>query len=248
MMNNMNKGYTGFSMSNRAVAAYQSGKAPKSKWTKSKIVDAINGFMIEYDKMPTTDFGKMKKDELFEEFMHITEWHHTGSYCNRTYFYALDEDACGKHSRELTDEEFEERMNFFDEEEADDRRKSRAMYKEAKRLYAIFNPLKQQFEEKVKELTGIENLNFGSYLAYALCTNKYEVRIIEYPDCQCKIYEIKTTNTVGWKSLSDSAYEGLTYGAKDGIKRANKFFKLLEDGKLNKRQQQLIDYYKESKN
>lgn len=34
-------GYNGFSMSNNAVAAYESGEKPISKWTKTDIIEAI---------------------------------------------------------------------------------------------------------------------------------------------------------------------------------------------------------------
>lgn len=34
---NMNSGYSGYSMSNRAVDAYEDGEMPLSKWTKKII-------------------------------------------------------------------------------------------------------------------------------------------------------------------------------------------------------------------
>ena len=34
-------GYNGWSMSNNAVAAYEDGEKPLSKWTKADIFDAI---------------------------------------------------------------------------------------------------------------------------------------------------------------------------------------------------------------
>lgn len=35
------KGYSGSSMSNRAVAAYEIGEMPKSKWSKTAILNAV---------------------------------------------------------------------------------------------------------------------------------------------------------------------------------------------------------------
>ena len=35
---NMNSGYSGYSMSNRAVDAYEDGEMPLSKWTKKMII------------------------------------------------------------------------------------------------------------------------------------------------------------------------------------------------------------------
>lgn len=43
-MFNMNSGYDGYRMSNRAVAAYDYGEMPLSKWTKKEIINRINYF------------------------------------------------------------------------------------------------------------------------------------------------------------------------------------------------------------
>ena len=40
-------GYNGWSMSNNAVAAYEDGEKPLSKWTKADIFDAIKEQEIE---------------------------------------------------------------------------------------------------------------------------------------------------------------------------------------------------------
>ena len=40
-------GYNGFSMSNNAISAYESGEKPLSKWTKTEIVNAINRAISE---------------------------------------------------------------------------------------------------------------------------------------------------------------------------------------------------------
>ena len=40
-------GYNGFSMSNNAVAAYEDGEKPLSKWTKANIFDTIKDTEIE---------------------------------------------------------------------------------------------------------------------------------------------------------------------------------------------------------
>lgn len=44
-MLNMNSGYSGYSMSNRAVEAYEDGEMPLSKWSKQLIIDEV----VEYD-------------------------------------------------------------------------------------------------------------------------------------------------------------------------------------------------------
>ena len=37
----MNSGYSGYSMSNRAVDAYEDGEMPLSKWTKKMIISEV---------------------------------------------------------------------------------------------------------------------------------------------------------------------------------------------------------------
>lgn len=37
----MNSGYAGWSMSKRAVEAYNNGEMPKSNWIKDEIIDAV---------------------------------------------------------------------------------------------------------------------------------------------------------------------------------------------------------------
>lgn len=60
---NMNSGYVGWSMSNRAAEAYDKGLAPLSK---------IRG-------------GAWKK--IAATVVQPAEWHHTSKFCNRTDFY-----------------------------------------------------------------------------------------------------------------------------------------------------------------
>ena len=48
-MFNINSGYHGFSMSNRAIEAYNNGEKPFSKWTKQDILDVIEEYKQESD-------------------------------------------------------------------------------------------------------------------------------------------------------------------------------------------------------
>lgn len=86
-------GYVGCSMSVNAVLAYLSGEKPKSKWTKSTMLDAIasycDSFGIPYDGSAAS----YKADVLFDKFFEWKSWHHTGKYANATDFYGLDEEA-----------------------------------------------------------------------------------------------------------------------------------------------------------
>jgi len=86
-------GYVGCSMSERAVAAYNDGEKPKSRWTKRAMLDAIETYCEEqgigYDKGASA----LKRDEIFDRFFEWKSWHHTGKYANETDFYGIDEDA-----------------------------------------------------------------------------------------------------------------------------------------------------------
>lgn len=77
-------GYRGYSMSNNAVAAYEEGKKPLSKWSKSEILDSL--CVSEEEKK------KLKKyclDTLRQYFLRYSEWHHTSSHYNCTDFYEV---------------------------------------------------------------------------------------------------------------------------------------------------------------
>ncbi len=84
-MFNMNSGYTGYSMSQRATEAYENGEKPLSKWTKSEIIDRIRGI----DKEKTQAFSKVKLSLLKDTVLRYSSWHHTSSRCNRTDFYEV---------------------------------------------------------------------------------------------------------------------------------------------------------------
>lgn len=83
------KGYDGYSMSNNARAAYESGERPLSRWNKTLVIEEIakeNGVSPEDIslKMP------------YQYYLEKTSWHHTSSKYNKTDFYSLvynDEDV-----------------------------------------------------------------------------------------------------------------------------------------------------------
>lgn len=77
-------GYHNYSMSNNAVAAYESGEMPLSKWTKAAILEAC-GDKAEMLKPLTAA-------ELKAELLIYSSWHHTSNHYNRTEFYMVDEE------------------------------------------------------------------------------------------------------------------------------------------------------------
>lgn len=83
-------GYDGKSMSNRAREAYAQGEKPISKWTKNTILDEIES---NFEDVDVTALSKLTKDELVDNFLQYSSWHHTGSLYNATTFYKIKEDA-----------------------------------------------------------------------------------------------------------------------------------------------------------
>lgn len=84
MINNMNSGYNGYSMSNRAVAAYEGGEKPLSKWTKKDLLSSLAEMDID-----TSRLNKYSLKTLKKYFLRMSSWHHTGSYVNKTNFYSI---------------------------------------------------------------------------------------------------------------------------------------------------------------
>ena len=86
-------GYSGCSMSIRAVEAYENGEMPKSKWTKTAMLAAIADYCDMFGIAYDGSVASFKRDALFERFFEYKSWHHTGKYATATDFYGLDEDA-----------------------------------------------------------------------------------------------------------------------------------------------------------
>lgn len=92
-------GYNGFSMSNNAVAAYEDGEKPLSKWTKADIFDTIKDKEVEL-KCSIEKLRKLPIKVLKEVCLRYSSWHHTSNHYNKTDFYSLDVKAI----ENLTDE------------------------------------------------------------------------------------------------------------------------------------------------
>lgn len=95
-------GYSGYSMSNNAVDAYECGKRPLSKWTKASILEML----AENNGEEFAEAAKPYKAKLLKEALLVThEWHHTSSRYNRTNFYEVK--SYGEVSEMLADIERE---------------------------------------------------------------------------------------------------------------------------------------------
>lgn len=80
-------GYRGYSMSNNAVLAYESGERPISKWTKTDILDRLN---VSESKMSV--LKRIPVSRLKDLCLVRSSWHHTSSHYNRTDFYIVTDD------------------------------------------------------------------------------------------------------------------------------------------------------------
>lgn len=96
-------GYNGWSMSNNAVAAYEDGEKPLSKWTKADIFKAINEQEVEL-KCSIEKLIKLPVKVLKKVCLTYSSWHHTSNHYNKTDFYSLDADRI----ENLTDDKIEE--------------------------------------------------------------------------------------------------------------------------------------------
>lgn len=98
-------GYNGFSMSNNAVAAYEDGERPLSKWTKADIFEIIEDEDREIKLKCSIDkLRKLPVKILKDVCLTYSSWHHTSSHYNKTDFYSLDVKAI----ENLTDERIDE--------------------------------------------------------------------------------------------------------------------------------------------
>jgi hypothetical protein len=107
----MMAGYYGFSMSNNAVAAYEDGEKPLSKWTKADIIEAIENAIKEEELTLNCSMEKLKKTSvkiLKGLCLSYSSWHHTSNHYNKTDFYSLNLDRIAKLTDERIDNEIAE--------------------------------------------------------------------------------------------------------------------------------------------
>lgn len=79
-------GYYKNKMSNNAMLAYANGSMPRSKWTKSIIIDSLPDQIKPIAK-------QCYLDTLRYYFLIGDGYHHTGKYFNSTDFFCIDDNA-----------------------------------------------------------------------------------------------------------------------------------------------------------
>ena len=113
---NLNNGYSGSSMSNRAVEAYTEGRKPRNKWEKSDLICELNKI---YSSEQVEQLKKFSCEVLKRVFLSYSEWHHTSSYFNKTDFYEVYDgfefhyamNSCNEAKKELKAEREEKKDN-----------------------------------------------------------------------------------------------------------------------------------------
>lgn len=84
-------GYSGWSMSNNAVAAYDNEEMPKSKWTKKAMLSRIADLIEEENTdLDIKLVSKLSKKQLQDIFLTYSGWHHTSKFYNKTIFFEVD--------------------------------------------------------------------------------------------------------------------------------------------------------------
>ena len=81
------RGYSGYSMSNNAVQAYNQGSKPISKWKKSDIINSIDNITKTYGINIDIEALKKLNTEELKKYLIKDGYHHTSKYYNTTYFY-----------------------------------------------------------------------------------------------------------------------------------------------------------------
>ncbi|MEA5034359.1 hypothetical protein [Cloacibacillus evryensis] len=115
-------GYCGYSMSNNAVEAYESGEKPKSKWTKREIIEEIKRQIEEEEvelNVSLSVIEKMPLEALMDLALYESSWHHTSGYFNETSFYSVD-------ASEITESDIEDWR--LPEKKAQTERRAKAHY------------------------------------------------------------------------------------------------------------------------
>ena len=78
-------------MSNNAVAAYEDGEMPLSKWTKTSIIAMLDELGV--DPAIISKAKQLNVKALKDIFLYKSSWHHTSKMYNRTNFYSVNPDV-----------------------------------------------------------------------------------------------------------------------------------------------------------
>ena len=135
-------GYKGYSMSNNAVEAYESGERPISQWTKAAFTEEIEAMTGESEEAVKAALKPYTTAQLRSQLLVLSSWHHTSCRYNRTNFYFVEdlETLQGVKDR-LSGKEEEDKLARL--QAADD------AFKRVEAKYAGKMPLDQEAVKKI---------------------------------------------------------------------------------------------------
>ncbi len=203
-MQDMNKGYNGYSMSKRAAAAYDNDEMPLSKWTKKALLEAIERAADGCDRTPLAEVYKLKRDELRERFLVYTAWHHTSKACNITDFYTLDTNEVMRASRALTDEEIQERASAFYNELQEKKAQELKKLKRAKSEIIESISALEFYERNGYELNSVMHLIASGCIEWTTRISKKGNEMIEVNGSRgVRVYDFKDIATKNYPNNWD---------------------------------------------
>ena len=138
-------GYVKNSMSKNALNAYVTGEKPLNKWTKKTILNEIFE-MAELKKINISAIEKLKLNELKENFLKFSSWHHTGACFNKTEFYKIDENSVD-NAKEIIENVLKNRKR-----EGGKAKKNATCLKEARLIFAKINVIFVANVLKIKKI------------------------------------------------------------------------------------------------
>lgn len=103
-------GYSGWSISNNVLDAYNNSEMPLSKWSKTAILERIVYLINDEEISIKFDLKLLKRmnlQSLKDVFLSNSGWHHTSAMYNKTKFYKVNSMVIN----EMTDEKIKEIIN-----------------------------------------------------------------------------------------------------------------------------------------
>lgn len=177
-------GYSGQSMSVRARNAYNSGEMPKSKWTKTEILNSLSDM---FGEIPASGFKQFSKDTLFTGVCRYLSWHHTGKYANETSFYSVSyEDAlefAHEHNIEsmkgILEKEYDtvtnSRTSFVSDDNKDD------LEDRIKNIHEIYSTLLRHISDNLSDIKEYLYKGQNALFFDILLPSHYIIRFHSYP-------------------------------------------------------------------
>lgn len=187
-MFNNKKGYVGKSMSVRAKRAYENNEMPLSAWTKENMLEEIEN-IIDYHEL-NLDLNllkKLTKDQIKNEFMRNSSWHHTGCLFNQTNFYEVCEDWIIKTTNEKLEDLIQDRKDYLEST-----KEERAKEKEAREERRIAKQQQKEYEKELEEL-----MEFSKYKTMTNFKKAIEAGRVDLDELRARKEEqklIKTAN------------------------------------------------------